>query len=195
MINKLIIATSNQDKVNEITSILNVNIKIIPMKCCGRFPTIIEDGETLEENASKKARIAAKFFKSWAIADDSGLEVDCLNGLPGVYSARFAGNQCSYNDNNKKLLRLLRYKTNRRATFKTVIAIANPSGQVTLVFGKIFGTIYNNMKGYNGFGYDSVFYLPQYKKTLAELNFKTKNLISHRAKALKKLKNLLRKSY
>jgi XTP/dITP diphosphohydrolase len=192
MIHELIIATNNNDKIREITSILNINIKLIPIKFFVRYPIITEDGKTLEENASKKASRAAIFFNKWVIADDSGLEVNCLNGLPGVYSARFAGKQCSYEDNNNKLLRLLQHKKDRRATFKTVIAIANPYGQVTLLYGKIFGSICNIIKGANGFGYDSIFYLPQYKKTLAELSFKTKNLISHRAQALIKAEKFIK---
>ncbi|MDR0915451.1 MAG: RdgB/HAM1 family non-canonical purine NTP pyrophosphatase [Endomicrobium sp.] len=192
MIQELIIATNNNDKLKEIVSILNFNIKIIPITCFPNCPIIVEDGKTLEENAIKKAKGAAIFLRQWVLADDSGLEVNCLNGLPGVHSARFAGQKCSYNDNNKKLLRLLKYKKNREATFKTVIAIANPYGQITLVFGKIFGKISNMMKGINGFGYDSVFYLPNYGKTLAELSPTTKNLISHRAKALKKTKKFIK---
>jgi XTP/dITP diphosphohydrolase len=186
MIHKLIIATSNINKVKEIKSILNLDLPMIPMTDFRHYPMITEDGATFEENAYKKARNIALFFRKWTLADDSGLEVDCLNGLPGVYSARFAGDRCSYNDNNQKLLKVLRHKHNRKAKFKTVIAISNPCGNVTLYSGEIIGDIYNKIRGSYGFGYDSIFYLSKYKKTFAELNNEQKNQISHRAKALKK---------
>jgi len=194
MINEIILASTNKHKVEEIKSILkDLDIKIIPMTSFPLYPITIEDGKTLEENASKKAREAAKFFKRWTIADDSGLEVDCLNGRPGVYSARYAGEKCSNRDNNKKLLEALKNvsQEKRTAKFKTVIAISNPNGKVLLADGEIFGII-KNCTGTAGFGYDPVFYIPEYGKTLAELGPEIKNSVSHRANALKKAKEIIR---
>lgn len=195
MINEIVLATSNIHKVKEIKLILNdLNVKILPMASFPSYPITVEDGKTLEENASKKAREAASFFKKWTIADDSGIEVDFLNGNPGVYSARYAGKKCSDYENNKKLLKELKNvpQEQRTAKFKTVIAISNPHGKISLVSGEIFGII-KDCVGVNGFGYDPVFYIPKYKKTLAELSPGVKNSVSHRAKALEKAKKIIRK--
>jgi XTP/dITP diphosphohydrolase len=196
MIKEIILASENKDKEEEIKSVLkDLNIEIIPMISFPKYPVIIEDGKTLEENASKKAREAAKFFNKWAIADDSGLEVDYLNGAPSVYSARYAGEKCSYEDNNKKLLKALEGvpKEKRTAKFRTVIAISSPSGEIRLTYGEIFGIVTLQFKGTNGFGYDPIFYIPEYGKTFSELNPEVKNSISHRAKALRKAKEIIKK--
>jgi len=195
MINEMILASSNKYKEEEIKSILkDLDVKIVPMTSFSSYPVVIEDGKTLEENASKKAKETAKFFGKWTIADDSGLEVDYLNGEPGVYSARYAGEKCSNNDNNKKLLKALRNisQEKRTAKFRTVIAISSPNGEISLAEGEIFGII-KNCAGKCGFGYDPVFYVPEYGKTLAELGPKIKNSISHRAKALQKAKKIIRR--
>ncbi|GMO64413.1 MAG: XTP/dITP diphosphatase [Endomicrobiia bacterium] len=195
MINEIVLATRNIHKVKEIKLILSdLNIKILPMTSFSSYPITIEDGKTLEENASKKAREASRFFKKWTISDDSGIEVDFLNGNPGVYSARYAGEKCSSYENNKKLLEELKNvpQEKRTAKFRTIIAIADPHGKILLVGGEIFGII-KSCVGVNGFGYDPVFYLPKYRKTLAELSSEVKNSISHRAKALKKAKKAIKK--
>jgi XTP/dITP diphosphohydrolase len=195
MIKEIVLATGNRHKGEEIKSTLkDLVVKITPMISFSEYPTTIEDGATLEENAVKKAREAAEFFKKWAIADDSGLEVDYLNGRPGIYSARYAGRNCSYDDNNEKLLAELKNvpEEKRTANFRTVIAVASPDGRLFLADGEIFGTIKGCAVGSNGFGYDPVFYVPEYGKTFAELNYEIKNSLSHRAEALQKIKKIIR---
>jgi XTP/dITP diphosphohydrolase len=192
---EIILATCNQNKVEEIKAILkNLNIKLIPMTSFRKYPKTIEDGETLESNASKKAGEVARFFRKWAIADDSGLEVDYLNGSPGVFSARYAGRKCSYNDNNEKLLLELKNipQEKRTAKFRTVIAISSPCRKIYLADGEIFGTISSRVVEREGFGYDSIFYIPNYGKTLSERSFEVKNFISHRAIALRKAKKIIK---
>ncbi|MCA6070725.1 MAG: XTP/dITP diphosphatase [Endomicrobium sp.] len=196
MIKEIIFATRNLHKIEEIKEILkDLNIKIVPMISFDKYPKTIEDGKTLEENAAKKAREAAEFFKQWTIADDSGLEVDYLNGAPGVYSARYAGEGCSYDDTNKKLLAALNgvATEKRTAKFRTVIAISSPEGKIYFTEGKIFGTISLRVAGTSGFGYDPIFYVPEYGKTFSELGSEVKNSISHRAKALQKAKEVLKR--
>jgi XTP/dITP diphosphohydrolase len=195
MIKEIILATRNLHKVEEIKSILkNLNIKIIPMTSFDKYPKTIEDGKTLEENAAKKAIEAAKFFKKWTIADDSGLEVDYLNGTPGVYSARYAGENCSYEDSNNKLLAALSGvpQEKRTAKLRTVIAISSPDEKVYLSEGKIFGIIGSQVMGIHGFGFDPLFYISEYEKTFSELSSEVKNSISHRAKALQKAKEIIK---
>jgi XTP/dITP diphosphohydrolase len=195
MIKEVILATGNKHKVEEMKEILkDLDIKVIPMISFPEYPNTKEDGKTLEENAIKKAKEAAKFFYKWAIADDSGLEVDYLNGEPGVYSARYAGEDCLYDDSNKKLLLALKDVPfeKRTAKFRTVIAISSPDEKISLAEGKIFGIISLQAFGDNGFGYDSLFYVPKYSKTFAELSTNTKNSISHRAIALQKAKEIMK---
>ncbi|MCL2144625.1 MAG: XTP/dITP diphosphatase [Endomicrobia bacterium] len=195
MITEIIIATGNKHKVEEISAILkDFNIKVIPMTSFPSYPKTAEDGKTLEENAVKKAKEAALYFKKWALADDTGLEVDYLNGEPGVYSARYAGDGCSYDDNNKKLLAALKDAPSgkRNAQFRCVIAVSSPEGEVSLAEGKIFGIILGHSAGDKGFGYDPVFFVPEQNKTFAELDAEVKNKISHRAQALQKAKEIIR---
>jgi len=194
MITELIIATGNKHKVEEIKDVLkDLGVKIVPMADMPSFPKTVEDGETLEENAAKKAREAALFYNKWALSDDTGLEVDFLNGAPGVHSARFAGEHCSYEDNNKKLLSLLESvpREKRTAKFACVIAISNPQGECSFARGEIYGIITGKISGSNGFGYDPVFFVPQENKTFAELSSEEKNKISHRAKALQEAKKII----
>jgi len=195
MITELIIATGNKHKVEEIKDVLrDLGVKIVPMADMPSFPKTVEDGATLEENAAKKAREAALFYNKWALSDDTGLEVDFLNGAPGVYSARFAGEHCSYEDNNKKLLSLLKDvpPEKRTAKFACVIAISNPKGECSFARGEIYGIITDKISGSNGFGYDPVFFVPQENKTFAELSSEEKNKISHRAKALQEAKKRIK---
>jgi XTP/dITP diphosphohydrolase len=195
MIEELILATGNKHKVEEMKEILKcLYIKVITMISFLEYPNTKEDGSTFEENAIKKAKEAAKFFGKWTIADDSGLEVDYLNGGPGVCSARYAGENCSYDDNNKKLLSVLNGlpQEKRTAKFRTVIAISSPDGKISLAEGEVFGIIATQTLGNNGFGYDPLFYIPKYGKTFAELSADTKNSISHRALALQKAKEIIK---
>ena len=153
----------------------------------------MEDGKTLEENAVKKAVQVSKFLKKFAVADDSGLEVDFLNGDPGVYSARFSGKGATYKSNNEKLLRLLKDVpiAKRKACFKCVIAIADKGRIVGVAEGKCRGKIGFESKGDNGFGYDPIFIPNGFKKTFAQMGALGKNKISHRSIALKKAKSVI----
>lgn len=195
MIEEIIIATGNRHKVSEIKDILkDLDIKITPMTDFPDYPRIVEDGKTLEENAAKKAREAALFFKKWAIADDTGLEVPYLNGEPGIFSARYAGIGCTYEDNNKKLLSALKDAPpdKRSAVFRCAIAISSPEGETVFAQGRIFGIISEHAAGNKGFGYDPIFFIPQQNKTFAELEEDLKNKISHRALALQKAKEIIK---
>lgn len=188
---KIALATNNKNKIREIKRILGKNFKLVQLY---KFPKIIENGKTLEENAIKKAKAIFKITGITTLSDDSGLEVKALGGRPGVYSARFAGKNCTYLDNNKKLLKLLKnvpYKK-RKAKFRTVVAIIFPDGKIKTTEGSVSGYIATEPKGSNGFGYDPVFYYPKLKKTFAQLTTVQKNRISHRAIAFKKAKKLLR---
>ncbi|MDR2252149.1 MAG: XTP/dITP diphosphatase [Endomicrobium sp.] len=194
MIKEIILATGNRHKVQEMKEILkDLGIKVTPMISFPQYPNTEEDGKTLEENAIKKAKETAKFFGKWTLADDSGLEVDYLDGAPGVYSARYAGEKCLYEDNNKLLKVLDGVPLEKRtAKFRTVIAISSPDGRINLAEGKIFGIITLQSLGSNGFGYDPVFYVPEYGKTFAELSTYIKDSISHRAIALQKAKEIIK---
>ncbi|MDR2427222.1 MAG: XTP/dITP diphosphatase [Endomicrobium sp.] len=196
MIDEIIIATRNMHKVAEIKDILSdLNIKVVAIMDFPNYPRTVEDGKTLEENAVKKAKEAAAFFKKWVIADDTGLEVEYLNGEPGVFSARYAGESCTYEDNNKKLLSALKGvpADKRGAHFRCVIAISNPEGETAFAEGEIFGIISENSAGEKGFGYDPIFFLPEQNKTFAQLDEKVKNSISHRSRALQKAKEIIKK--
>jgi len=187
---KILIATANKNKIREIKKILGERFRIVALK---NPPKINENGRTLLENAVKKAKGFFRTSRIMTLADDTGLEVEILGGLPGVHSARFAGKKCSYADNNAKLLKLLDgipFKK-RKAKFVTVVALILPGGRVKTVSGEINGYILNGPRGYNGFGYDPVFYYPRLKKTFAELTIEEKNKISHRGKALRKAKNIV----
>ncbi len=157
-------------------------------------PDVVEDGNTCEANAVKKATAIAAATGLAAVADDTGLEVDALDGRPGVYAARYAGEQATYEDNYKKLLRELSGvpRGRRTARFITVAAIALPWNGVQIATGRLEGLIAEEPTGSRGFGYDPVFFLPELGKTLAELSADEKNRISHRAKAFIQAKDLLR---
>lgn len=186
---KIVIASNNKHKVKEIKDILKNNkITVLSMAEAGFKGDIEETGETLAENAMIKARaVRCKVKNNVIIADDTGLEVDYLAKAPGVYSARFAGPKCSYIDNNKKLLKLLKGvpKAQRTAVFRTVIAVIYPDGFEAIAEGRVTGKIAAKQAGNNGFGYDPVFYLPQMHKTYAQLDLSQKNRVSHRQKAVK----------
>ncbi|MCF7817013.1 MAG: XTP/dITP diphosphatase [Kiritimatiellales bacterium] len=184
---KLVIATRNAHKLEEIRAIFDFQ----SLEVCTAFdfpdiPDVVEDGETLEANAIKKAVTLAKATGCWTLADDSGLEVAALGGAPGVYSARYAGEHCNYADNNAKLLDELSGKENRSACFRTVIALSDPEGNVQTLDGSCPGTIIEALRGSNGFGYDPLFIPTGYTETFAQLDSEIKNRISHRANALQK---------
>ena len=190
---KIVLATHNMDKYSEIMEILS-DYKG-ELLCLNQFPEIgeiIEDGATLEENALIKARKVHEFTNLPAIADDTGLEVKALGGAPGIYSARYAGENCSYSDNVIKLLGEMKNipKNKRFAHFHTVIAYVDDKMEL-ITDDFVQGDITDVMKGIDGFGYDPVFYVPEMNKTYAEMSMKEKNQISHRGKAVKKMRNLL----
>ena len=190
----LVLATANRHKVEEIQAILNdVGIPILTLNEFPNFPGVEEDGVTCQENAIKKAKATAAFTGRWALADDTGLEVDALHGRPGVYAARYAGEHATYEDNCKKLLQELQTvpSDGRTARFITVVALSNPQGHTEIVEGVLEGTITQEFHGTGGFGYDPVFYVPQAGKTLAEMTFAEKNRMSHRARAVTNAKSLL----
>lgn len=229
---EIVLATRNKGKIRELEKLLfPLGIKVMSAADYPGFPSIVEDGKSFQENAVKKARIAANFTKQVALADDSGLEVDYLGGAPGIYSARFARVDCacferaacsertragldqascgsrevvararvncscidSSDDrtsadhaNNEKLLALLKGVPwgKRTARFRCVVAVAVPGGKVYTAEGTCEGYIAFEPKGAGGFGYDPLFYLPDYDKTFAELDMETKNRVSHRGRAL-----------
>jgi len=193
---KLVLATRNPHKVREIKDLFgNGNFEIFSLRDFSDIPEIKEDGKTLRENAIIKAREAAKKTACLSMADDSGLEVDALDGKPGVRSARFAGENVDYNSNNEKLLQLMSHlpREKRGACFRCVIAIAQPGGDVEVVEGRCEGEIALQPRGTNGFGYDPVFLDPASGKTFAEFTLLEKNKISHRSRALSKAKEVLKK--
>jgi XTP/dITP diphosphohydrolase len=190
----IVLATHNANKVKEIMAIFqDVPIEFKTLDAFPGAPHVVEDGATLEANAQKKAYEIAKFTKHIALADDSGLEVDFLDGAPGVISARFAGNNCSFADNNNKLLKLLKGvpTEHRKARFRTVLALAVPKGATRTVEGRLDGYITDRPRGEEGFGYDPVFLVPEQGQTLAEMGPTKKNSLSHRYKALQAMRPIL----
>lgn len=193
---KVVLATRNQHKIKEILAIFSdTPIEFLTLDQFPGSPDVVEDGKTLEENAQKKAYVIAKFTQHIALADDSGLEVEYLDGMPGVISARFAGANCSFADNNNKLLKLMKGipTEHRRARFRTIMALAVPEGATQTVEGALDGYITDRVRGTEGFGYDPVFLVPDQGKTLAELGPTMKNSLSHRFKALQAIKPVLLK--
>lgn len=183
---KLIFASHNKNKIKEIAAILPKYIELIGLEDLSYNEEIEESGATFEENALIKARHIATKFKTNCFADDSGLEVEVLGGEPGVYSARYAGNEKNDEANIDKLLHNLKNTNNRKAQFRTAIALII-DGKEILFEGNIKGTIITEKQGSGGFGYDPVFVPDNYSKTFAELAAEEKNKISHRALAVKKL--------
>jgi len=193
---EIVLATRNEDKIKEIKKILVfLPVEFLSLKQFPHLPKINEDGKILKENALKKAKLVAKLTGKIALADDSGLEVEALNGAPGVFSSRFAGQGCTYAENNRKLLKLMKNvpSEKRNALFRCVLALATPFGKVKTVEGKIKGKISRRILGRYGFGYDPVFIVPSYGKTFAQLGPRIKNKISHRAQALFKIKKVISK--
>ncbi|TKB84380.1 MAG: XTP/dITP diphosphatase [Nitrospira sp.] len=183
---QIVLATRNQHKKQELVALLGgMDITIRTLDDFPDAPDVVEDGETCEANAMKKAVEIARYTGLPAVADDTGLEVDALGGRPGAFAARYAGEQASYEDNWRKLLQELRGvpAENRGARFVTVAAIAFPAGKTFSTKGVLEGLIAEEPAGSRGFGYDPVFFLPEYRQTLAQLSPDVKNRISHRARA------------
>lgn len=190
-----IIASSNRDKIKEIEGIINLSqIKFLTFKDFDNWPLIEETGQTIKENAVLKAKTIAEKFQLPALADDSGLEVDALDGAPGIYSSRYAGKDATYDDNNQKLLSELSGvpEDKRGARFKCCAAYFN-NGGVLICEGVLEGVIGFETRGTCGFGYDPLFIPLGYDKTVAELSKDEKNRISHRGKAFRKMRQLLQK--
>ena len=195
----LVLATENRNKAKEIASILQEGAPI-EIKTLADFPTVRlppETGGAYRENAVQKAVTVAKATGLWAMGDDSGLEIDALNGAPGIYSARFAGEGATYADNRKKVLDLLKEVPDekRGARFVCTIALASPEGRVEVVTGGVEGRIARSESGEEGFGYDPIFFLPAYDKTFAELPPSEKNKMSHRGPAVRAAMEILRKEF
>ena len=191
---KIVFATTNEGKVKEIKEILkDFPIEVVSMKEMGISAEIEENGATFEENSLIKARALVKLTGLPALADDSGLEVDYLNGEPGIYSARYLGRDTDYDYKNNYIIDKLSGAKgeDRSARFVCVISLVLPDGREFVERGVVEGLIGYEQKGENGFGYDPIFYLPEYGKTSAELPPEEKNRISHRGKALTAMKKLI----
>jgi len=191
---ELLLATSNPGKIREYHFLLDgLGYQVTTLTEEGIAKIVTESGSNYEQNARLKAITYAKLSQLTALADDSGLEVDALNGEPGVKSARFAGEAATDADKVSFLLAKLNGVPweKRTAHFKCVIAIASPGGRAEICYGECHGMIAFEAKGENGFGYDPIFFLPEIGKTMAELNLETKNQISHRARASQKARQVL----
>ncbi len=184
----IVLATTNKGKTREIRELLaEAPVEIKNLSDFGPIPEVIEDGENFDDNAYKKAAFTAKVLGYPAIADDSGLCVNALDGAPGVYSARYAGDNASDADNVAKMLNALKDKKNRDASFKCVISIAVPTGAALTYEGECNGVLASEPMGENGFGYDPLFFYPDFNKTFAQLSSKEKGKVSHRGMALKQV--------
>jgi len=191
---QIVLATNNEDKIREIKHLLDdLPVTILTRDDFLEFPDIEEIGATFEENARLKANTIAKFCDLPALADDSGLEVDVLSGAPGIYSSRYAGENATYADNNRKLLQQLEGVPydKRTARFRCVIAIDWADGITETVEGIAEGYITEASAGIEGFGYDPVFFYPPKSKRFSEMTLEEKNLVSHRGKALQKARDVI----
>ncbi|MDE6241585.1 MAG: XTP/dITP diphosphatase [Anaeroplasmataceae bacterium] len=189
----IVIATRNEGKLKEFKELFP-NCEVLSLEDIAYTKEIIEDGKTFEENAIIKAKQVSTETNGIVIADDSGLEVMALDGAPGIHSARYASNH-NAEANNQLLLKNLVGVTDRRAQFVCVICMYYPDGTYVLAEGKCEGKITEKLMGTNGFGYDPCFYVEEYGKTMAELPLTIKNKISHRAKAIQKLKELTHENF
>ena len=193
MMMKVVIATHNKDKLKELKKgLLSLSIDLMDLSLFPNIGEIVEDGDTLKENALIKAKAVYDLTGIPSIADDTGLEVDALGGKPGVYTARFAGENCSYIDNVNKMLKVMKKikKSERGAIFKTVMAFYDGK-QELFSEGVVKGIIAEEKKGLGGFGYDPIFYVVEKGKTFAEMTIEKKNIISHRGMAIKNLMPVL----
>lgn len=186
MIRELLIASNNRDKLVELKSLLGaLPYRLFCLQDFPELPATIEDRDTIAGNAMKKALEAAKGSGMLALADDTGLFIIALDNAPGVYAARYAGEQCSYADNRHKVLSLMQGISDRRASFRTAVALAAPDGIIAVVEGVVEGKITESERGASGFGYDSIFEVEGL--TYAEMDDDAKNRISHRGAAIDKI--------
>lgn len=193
---KLIVASNNQHKITEIKKNLeNLDMEVLSLKDAGLNIDVVEDGKTFEENAYKKAKEVFNIVRdAYVLADDTGLMVDALDGAPGVYSARFSGEGATSEKNNAKLLHLLKGTDDkdRGAKFVCVMVLIMGENRIVKVRGEIKGRILKEPRGENNFGYDPLFYVQEYDKTFAEMSIEEKNSVSHRGRALEKLRAALK---
>jgi XTP/dITP diphosphohydrolase len=192
---ELFLATRNEGKIREIRELLKgCNTRIISLRDYPDAPEVVENGQSYRDNALKKARFFARWMGKLTLADDSGLEVDYLKGKPGVFSARYAGEVANDRENIRRVLRELEgiSPPKRGAVFRCVMALVAPWGDEEVVEGECRGWIGLEERGEKGFGYDPIFVIPRYGKTVAELTLAEKNRLSHRGKALKKLIKILK---
>jgi XTP/dITP diphosphohydrolase len=187
---KLVIATRNLGKLREIQEILaELPLKLLSLNDFPKVPEFEENASTYLENAREKARLVAEHSGLWSLADDSGLEVEALEWRPGVYSARFAGAEATDRDNIQQLLdELQQHPGQRRAVFRCTMVLRHPDGREFVTEGELWGEIVSVPRGSAGFGYDPVFLIPERGETLAQMGSQEKNKISHRTKALEKMK-------
>ncbi|MCR5705134.1 MAG: XTP/dITP diphosphatase [Eubacterium sp.] len=193
---KIIFATTNKDKVREVQMMMEgTDVELLTMEEAGIHADIVEDGTTFEENAIIKAKTVMEISGEIALADDSGLEVDYLDGAPGIYSARFLGEDTSYDVKNQYIIDKLKDAKGkeRSARFVCAMAAAFPDGSVEVCRGTIEGLIGYEQKGTNGFGYDPIVYVPEYEMTTGEMTPQLKNSISHRGQALEQMKEILKR--
>jgi len=192
---EMILGTRNHGKIAEFRSLFKgMQIKLLSFYDFPDVPPVVEDGKTFQDNAAKKAKAIAKAAGRIAVSDDSGLEVDILNAIPGVHSARFAGERATDRDNARKVLKMLDGMPweERTARFVCVICAATPKGKTVSAEGSCTGTISFEMRGSHGFGYDPIFVPDGYQTTMAEMEPELKNRISHRADAMKKFRKVLK---
>ena len=195
---KIIFATGNEGKMKEVRMILeDLGLPVLSLKDAGITADVEENGTTFEENAQIKAKAIMEMTGALVLADDSGLEVDALDKEPGIYSARYMGHDTSYHIKNQNIIDRLEGKVGeeRSARFVCAIAAAFPDGRVLITRGTMEGQIGYEEKGENGFGYDPIFYLPEYQCYSAELSLEEKNKLSHRGKALLLMKERLHESF
>mgnify|MGYP000506426174 CR=1 FL=1 len=196
---KIVIGSGNQHKIEEIKSFFaDLGLKFEGLDPELDLPEVIEDGKSYKQNALKKARQRAKELNEIVLADDSGLSVAYLDGAPGIYSARFGGDNLNDREKYLKVLKLLegQPEAERKAAFISVIALVDPFKNIEItVEGRCEGIIAKEPAGENGFGYDPIFYLPEYDKTMAQISQEEKNKISHRGRALQKMKREIKASY
>ena len=193
---ELIVATKNSRKLKEIRELFaDLNLKITSLADYPDFPSIVEDGDSFHSNAVKKAVTISSRTAKLVMGEDSGLEVKALDNRPGIYSARFAGEGATDEANNSKLLKMLEGvpTAKRQARYQCFVALAYQGKIIDVVNGRCSGIITEELKGSNGFGYDPLFLIPRYKKTFGELPSRVKAQISHRSRALKKLRTALEK--
>lgn len=191
---EIILASSNKGKVREVEMMMaDMGIRVIPLSETEFTEEIEENGTTFEENAVIKAKAVAERLQVPALADDSGLEIDCLDKAPGIYSARYLGHDTPYSVKNRMILDKLKdvEEEDRTARFVCAMALALPDGEVVTTRATMEGRIGYEIKGENGFGYDPIFYLPEYGMSSAEISPEQKNEISHRGKALRRMKELI----